>query len=129
MFLFQFCNNGQEAIRITKTFNAKCRSQWPRSLRHELFSLARTLGSWVRIPPKAWMSVLCPFILCLVVLCVGRGLSDGLVPHPRSRTDCVWDPESEKVVKAQHRAVESHNNNYKCKVDVILFYLSSWRSA
>jgi hypothetical protein len=28
-------------------------------------SLARTLGSWVWIPLKAWMSVLCAFILCL----------------------------------------------------------------
>jgi hypothetical protein len=40
------------------------RSQWPRGLRHELSSLARKLGSWVRIPLKAWMSV-CTFILCL----------------------------------------------------------------
>jgi hypothetical protein len=32
-------------------------SKWPRGLRHELSSLARTLGSWVRIPLKAWMSV------------------------------------------------------------------------
>jgi hypothetical protein len=40
------------------------RSQWPRDLRHELSSLARTLGSWVRIPLKSWMSV-CTFILCL----------------------------------------------------------------
>jgi hypothetical protein len=33
-------------------------------LRHELSLLARTLGSWVRIPLKAWMYV-CAFILCL----------------------------------------------------------------
>jgi hypothetical protein len=46
------------------------RSQWPRSLRHELSLPARTLGSWVRIPLKAWMSV-------CVVLCVGRGLERG----------------------------------------------------
>jgi hypothetical protein len=39
-------------------------SQWPHSLRHELSLLAQTLGSWVRIPLKAWMSVLCAFILC-----------------------------------------------------------------
>jgi hypothetical protein len=30
-----------------------CRSQWPRGLRHELSSPARTAGSWVRIPIKA----------------------------------------------------------------------------
>jgi hypothetical protein len=33
------------------------RSQWPRGLRHELSSPARTLGSWVRISLEAWMSV------------------------------------------------------------------------
>jgi hypothetical protein len=33
------------------------RSQWPRGLRHELSSLARTLGSCVRVPLEAWMSV------------------------------------------------------------------------
>jgi hypothetical protein len=43
------------------------RSQWQRGLRHELSSLARTLGSWVRIPLKAWMSV-CAFTLCLCCL-------------------------------------------------------------
>jgi hypothetical protein len=31
------------------------RSQWSRGLRHELSSPARTLGSWVRIPLKAWI--------------------------------------------------------------------------
>jgi hypothetical protein len=33
------------------------RSQWPRSLSYELSSPIETLGSWVRIPLKAWMSV------------------------------------------------------------------------
>jgi hypothetical protein len=39
------------------------RSWSPRGLRNELSSIARTLGSWVRIPLKAWMSVYA-FILC-----------------------------------------------------------------
>jgi hypothetical protein len=56
------------------------RSQWQRGLRHELASLAQTLGSWVRIPLKAWMSVLRTFILFLVVLCVCRGLINGWSP-------------------------------------------------
>jgi hypothetical protein len=43
----------------------KCWSQWPRDLGHKLSSLARILGSWVRIPFKAWIFVLCAFILCL----------------------------------------------------------------
>jgi hypothetical protein len=34
-----------------------CRSQWPRDLRYESSSPVRTLGSWVRIPIEAWMSV------------------------------------------------------------------------
>jgi hypothetical protein len=45
------------------------RSQWPLGLRHELSSL----GSWVRIPLKAWMYILCVY----VVLYVGRGLATG----------------------------------------------------
>jgi hypothetical protein len=50
-----------------------CRSQWPHGLRHELSSLARTLGSWVRISLEAWISV-CIYSVC-VVLCVGSGLT------------------------------------------------------
>jgi hypothetical protein len=34
-----------------------CQSQWPRGLRHEPPSPARTLGSWVRIPLEVRMSV------------------------------------------------------------------------
>jgi hypothetical protein len=37
-----------------------CRSQRPRGLRHKSSSPARTLGSWVRIPFKAWMCLCCP---------------------------------------------------------------------
>jgi hypothetical protein len=32
-------------------------SQWPRGLRHELSTPAKTLGSWVRIPLEAWLFV------------------------------------------------------------------------
>jgi hypothetical protein len=43
---------------------------------HELSSLARTLGSWVQIPLRAWMFGvrMCLFCVC-VVLCLGRGLA------------------------------------------------------
>jgi hypothetical protein len=34
----------------------KCRSQWPRGLRHETHSPSQTLGSWVRIQLETWMS-------------------------------------------------------------------------
>jgi hypothetical protein len=37
-------------------------SQWPRGLSHEMPSPTWTLGSWIWIPLKAWISV---FILCL----------------------------------------------------------------
>jgi hypothetical protein len=46
------------------------RSQWPRGLRHEPTSSARTLGSWVRIPLEEWMFV-CVYSVC-VVMCVRR---------------------------------------------------------
>jgi hypothetical protein len=49
------------------------RSQCSRSVRHEVSSLARTLGTWVRIPLKAWMSVFA-FSCGCVVLCVDSGL-------------------------------------------------------
>jgi hypothetical protein len=45
------------------------RSQCPRSLWNELSSAARTLGSWVRTPLKAWMSV---FVLSCVQVAAFR---------------------------------------------------------
>jgi hypothetical protein len=47
------------------------RLQSQRCLRHELSSLAGTLGSWVRIPLKAWM------FAYAFILCAGSGLSTG----------------------------------------------------
>jgi hypothetical protein len=35
----------------------KFRTQWPHGLRHEPSSPAGTLGSWVRIPLEAWISL------------------------------------------------------------------------
>jgi hypothetical protein len=55
------------------------RSQWPRGLRHELSSLARKLGSRVRIPFEA-------FILCLCCSVYRLRPCDGLITLPRSRT-------------------------------------------
>jgi hypothetical protein len=43
--------------RIKRASNVHCRSQWLRGLRHGPSSSARTLGSWVRIPLMACMSV------------------------------------------------------------------------
>jgi hypothetical protein len=46
-----------DVTRVRQLIWIQCGSQWPRCLRHELSSPARTLGSWVRIPLEAWMSV------------------------------------------------------------------------
>jgi hypothetical protein len=61
-------------------------SQWPCGLRHELSSLARRLGSWVRISPKEWMSVTCIFVLCVCYSACRYRPCDGLIPCPRSPT-------------------------------------------
>jgi hypothetical protein len=42
------------------------RSQWPRSLRKEMSSLARTLGSWDQIALKAWMFAFTVSLCCSV---------------------------------------------------------------
>jgi hypothetical protein len=56
--------HNEHRVHFTNQLTDFCRSQWPRGPNHELFSLAWTLGSWVRIPLKAWMSVFA-FILCM----------------------------------------------------------------
>jgi hypothetical protein len=65
-----------------------CRSQWSRGLMHELSSLARKLGSWVRIPVKAWMSVCVSFVFVCFPVCRQRPC-DGFITRPRSATGCV----------------------------------------
>jgi hypothetical protein len=63
-------------VMIMRLYNDRfSRSQWPRGLWHEPPSPVRKLGSWVRIPFEAWMSV-CAYSVC-VVLCVGSGLAMG----------------------------------------------------
>jgi hypothetical protein len=86
-----------------------CRSQWPRGLRHELSSLARTLGSWVRIPLKIWMSV-CAFILCLC--CPVQVAALRRVDHSSKESYrlCKNDYETEDEARAQQRAVEPLTN-------------------
>jgi hypothetical protein len=38
-------------------------------------SLARKLGSWVRIPLRAWMFSVCVCVYVFLCLCTGRGLA------------------------------------------------------
>jgi hypothetical protein len=54
------------------------------------------LGSWVRIPLKAWMYV--RGFLCCIVLCRWRPC-DGLITHPRSPTVCLNSPRNLLHVK------------------------------
>jgi hypothetical protein len=59
------------------------RTQWPRCLRHG-FTAAGVLGLGVRISPRTWMTVCCE---CCVLS--GRGLCDGLIPHPVCMCVCA----------------------------------------
>jgi hypothetical protein len=54
------------------------RSQWPRSLRHEISLPTQTLGSWFRIPFEAWMSV-CIYSV-FVLTYAGSVLASGWSP-------------------------------------------------
>jgi hypothetical protein len=51
------CTNKSHVFLEALLPHGSGRSQWPCGLRHELPSLARTLGLLVRIPLKAWISV------------------------------------------------------------------------
>jgi hypothetical protein len=69
---------GEEALYYVIFSNVLLlrRSQWLRSRRHELSLFVRTLGSWFRIPLKAWMYGVRLFCVC-VVLRAGSGLATG----------------------------------------------------
>jgi hypothetical protein len=73
------------SFTISRLLNSWYADPWPSGLRGGS-SAARLLGSWVRILPRAWMSVSCD---CCVMS--GRGLCDGLVPRPEEsyRVWCV----------------------------------------
>jgi hypothetical protein len=51
-----------------------CWTQWPRDLRFEISSPPQKLGSWVRIPLKAWM------FFCVYSVCIGSDLATGWSP-------------------------------------------------
>jgi hypothetical protein len=80
------------------------------AVRSEAWVLAGwLLGSWVRIPLKAWMFV--RVFLCCVVLCRWRPC-DGLITRPRSPTICqnssrnllyVRRPGSKRTVEPQKK--------------------------
>ena len=77
---------------ITLSMRHWCRSQWPRGLRRR-YAAARLLRSWVRIPPGAWM-----FVLCECCVLSGRGFCDELITRPEEsyRLWCVVVCDLEK---------------------------------
>jgi hypothetical protein len=79
------------ATRLASLQNIICLSQWPCSLRHETSSSPQKLGSRVRIPFEAWMSVRVYSVS--VLSCLGSGLATGLFPRPRSPTNCLQDSQ------------------------------------
>jgi hypothetical protein len=61
-------------VGISFKLNSRIRwSQWPRRLRHEISSLAKTLGSWVWIPLEARMSAFFKCLCCPVEVAGLRG--------------------------------------------------------
>jgi hypothetical protein len=90
-------------VVIPSSKRAIGRTEWPRGLRHELSSLARTMGSWVRTPGKAWMFV------CVHLFCVcGQVAALRRADHSpkESYRLCKKDYETEEETRAQQRAVE-----------------------
>jgi hypothetical protein len=91
----------------------------PSGLRHVLSSLARTLGSLVRIPLRAWMFGVCMCLFCICVfLCLGRGLAtswslvQGVLPYAKiimklKRGQGTWGLYSKQ------------KNIYRCKLKVV----------
>jgi hypothetical protein len=71
----------------------RSRSQWPRVLGHELSSLARPLGSWVRISLRVWMFRVCMRLFCAyVALCYVAALR--WADHSSNEPDRLW-----KIIK------------------------------
>jgi hypothetical protein len=87
-------------VQFSLYFSFSCRSQRPRGLRHELSSFAPMLGSWVRIPLRAWMFGVCVCararLFCLYCPVCRQRPCDGLIPRPRNPTDYVYSNKLKK---------------------------------
>jgi hypothetical protein len=89
--LFSFASQ-LYAVRYPRsliTDNCKSRWQWLWGLRHEMSSPARILGSWVRIPLKAWMYA--------VFLCLCRPM--------KVVTPCYWLTPSKESYQLSLRLI------------------------
>jgi hypothetical protein len=70
----------KDQIKFYHFLNNEGPIKWPCSRRNEIFLLARTLGSLVRIPLEVWMYV--RVISVFVLYCVGSGLATGWAKKP-----------------------------------------------
>jgi hypothetical protein len=109
VFIYLFAYLFTEEKTLIK--HVTCRSQWPRGLRHELSSLARTLGLWVRIPLKRMDVCVRLFCLCCPV-CRYRPCDELIPPSKESYRLCKNDYETEEEARAQQRAVQPLMNKW-----------------
>jgi hypothetical protein len=80
-------------------------NQWRRGVMYEQSSLARTVGSWVRIPLKVWMSV-CVYSVFVLSCVQGTASRRADPPSKGSHRLCKKDYGTEKAARFQQRAVE-----------------------
>jgi hypothetical protein len=95
------------------------RSQRSRGLRHELSSLARTLGSLVRILLKAWMFVFVRLFCVCAVLCLGSDLATCWSPV-QGVLPTVYRIKKLKKRPSPNKGLQSHNSIqfiFTCKVN------------
>jgi hypothetical protein len=67
---------------------------------------ARSNTGIVGSNPTWGMDVCVRFFCVSVVLYVVSGFATGILPHPRSPTDCAQDQETEKAAKTQQEVAE-----------------------
>jgi hypothetical protein len=96
--ILETLREAQVMIQLWYGENWYSRFRWPRCLRRES-SVTRLLGLWVRIPPGAWM-----FVVCCVLS--GRGLCDGPIPRLEEfYCVCVCVCLSLSVISCNHNSL------------------------
>jgi hypothetical protein len=86
-------------------------SQWSCGLRHESFSPAETLGSWVRIPLKVWISV-CVYSVYVLFFLYVAALQWADTPSKESYRLCIGLRNWKSGLGPKgYRAIEWEKNN------------------
>jgi hypothetical protein len=103
-------------------FSLLFQSQWPR-VRRRRSAAERLLGSWVRIPPGAWI-----FVSCERLCWSGRGLCDGPIPRPEEsyRPWCVSECDQVKINNLDTYYEQVGRRRKDCETKRITFLLFSW---